>query len=208
VTTLARIDHLVYAAPNLAAASTSVAGWLGVTPAAGGRHVGVGTRNELLGLGDGSYLEIIGPDPEQPPPAAPRPFGLDELDGPRLMTWGARTTDIDAAIAAARAAGHDPGDARSMQRARPDGVLLSWRLTGANGDGVVPFLIDWGDTPHPAASAPTGVELVALELTHPAPERVQAVLDAWGLGDVRVAAGDAPSVRARLRGPNGDLVLA
>ena len=207
MTALARIDHLVYAAPNLASASTSVSGWLGVTPAAGGRHVGVGTRNELLGLGGGSYLEIIGPDPEQPPPAAPRPFGLDEMDGPRLVTWGARTTDIDAAIAAARAAGHDVGSARSMQRARPDGVVLSWRLTNTSDDGVLPFFIEWGDTPHPADSAPAGVELVALELTHPAADHVRAVLDALGITDVGIAAGPA-SVRARLRGPNGDLVLA
>lgn len=202
------IDHLVYAVTDLAAGSASVAGWLGVAPAPGGQHVGRGTRNELLGLGGGSYLEIIGPDPAQPAPAQPRPFAVDDLTGPRLVTWAARTTDLDAAIDAARAAGHDAGSAQAMQRARPDGVLLSWRLTNPSPDGVLPFLIDWGDTPHPAVSAPIGVTLDALELTHPAPERVRAVLEAWGLHQVTVIAGPAATVRAELTGPNGRLVLA
>jgi hypothetical protein len=208
MTALAHVDHLVYAAPNLTAASASVASWLGVTPAPGGRHVGMGTRNELLGLGGGSYLEIIGPDAEQPPPAEPRPFGLDGMAGPQLVTWAARVTDMAAALAAVRAAGHEPGDARSMQRARPDGVLLTWSLTQPTPDGVLPFFIAWGDTPHPAASAPTGVELVSLDLTHPAPERIRAVLDVLGVARVHVEAGSPACVRARLQGPNGALVLA
>ena len=205
---LARLDHLVFAAPDLASASADVAERLGVAPTAGGRHVGRGTRNELLGLGHGSYLEIIGPDADQPAPDAARPFGLDDLTRPRLVTWAARTTDLDGALAAARAAGHDPGEVRAMQRARPDGVLLSWRLTGPSADGVLPFLIDWAETPHPADTAPTGVELLALRLTHPAPGLVRAVLDAWGLTDVAVTDGSPAAVRADVRGPAGARTLA
>ncbi len=205
---LCAVDHLVYAVTDLATGSAAVAEWLGVPPTAGGPHVGRGTRNELLGLSGGTYLEIIGPDPEQPTPARPRPFALDDLTGPRLVTWAARTTDLDAAVAAASLVGHDAGDAQAMERARPDGVLLSWRLTGPSADGALPFLIDWGATPHPADGAPTGVELVTLEVTHPAPDHVRAVLDAWGLTQVRVSAGSPATVRAELRGPRGPLVLA
>ena len=50
--------------------------------------------------------------------------------------------------------------------------------------------------------------LDVLELTHPAPDRVRAVLDAWGLHQVRVAGGSPATVRAELSGPNGRLVLA
>lgn len=205
---LCAVDHLVYAVTDLAAGTAAVAEWLGVEPVAGGPHVGRGTRNTLLGLGGGSYLEIIGPDPEQPAPAQPRPFAIDDLTGPRLVTWAARTTDLDAAVAAARAAGHDPGDAQAMQRARPDGVLLSWRLTAPSADGALPFLIDWGTTPHPADSAPVGVTLTALEVAHPAPGRIRAVLDAWGLTAVTVVTGSPATLRAELTGPNGRLVLA
>lgn len=208
MTSLAVIDHLVYATNDLEASVAELSAWLGVAPVPGGRHIGMGTRNELLGLGNGSYLEIIGPDVEQAAPGQARPFGLDDLDRPRLVTWAARTTDLAAATAAARAAGHDPGDARGMQRARPDGVVLSWHLTMTTADGVLPFLIDWGTTPHPSDTAPSGVELLVLELTHPHPERVQPVLDAWGTPGVTVTAGSPASVRAVVRGPGGTLVLA
>jgi hypothetical protein len=213
-TPLARLDHLVLAGPDLSALSAEVAERLGVRPVVGGRHVGRGTRNELLGLGHdgpgaGGYLELIGPDPEQPEPDVPRPFDLDALATPRLVTWAVRCTDLAAASSAARAAGHDPGEAAGMQRSRPDGVLLSWRLTPTSPDGVLPFLIDWGGSPHPAADLPDGIRLEALELSHPEPGRVRAVLDAWGVGaehGVEVTAG-APALRARLTGPSGELLL-
>ena len=52
----------------------------GVRPSYGGAHPGLGTHNALLSLGHHSYLEIIAPDPNQPTPPRPRPFGLDELE--------------------------------------------------------------------------------------------------------------------------------
>ena len=51
----------------------------GVELAAGGSHVGRGTRNELTGLGGAQYLEVVGPDEMQPVPSQPRPFGVDDL---------------------------------------------------------------------------------------------------------------------------------
>ena len=55
-----------------------------------------------------------------------------------------------------------------MQRTTPAGDVLHWRLTlpPDDGDGVVPFLIEWpGATP--ATTAAPGVELVGFELSHP-----------------------------------------
>ena len=42
------------------------------------------------------YLEIIGPDPDQPQPVGGRWFGIDRLTAPRIVTWAIRTADIDA----------------------------------------------------------------------------------------------------------------
>src|ERR1700675_1731706 len=125
----AAIDHLVYAVPDLDAAIDVLAARTGVRATPGGKHVELGTHNALIALGADTYLEIIAPDPEQPPPAMPRPFGLDALTTPRLVTWAVKAPDIDARVAAARAAAYDPGVVRSMSRNRPDGIRLAWRLT-------------------------------------------------------------------------------
>lgn len=135
------LDHLVLATPDLPATVAEFASRTGVTPAPGGVHVGLGTRNYLVGLGGRSYLEIIGPDPEQPEPVELRPFGVDRLAGPATVTWAISPPDLEAAIAAARERGYDPGPIHPMSRRTPDGTLLRWRLTDSGSghpSGLVP----------------------------------------------------------------------
>lgn len=204
------LDHLVLATPDLAGTAAELAG-RGVSSVEGGPHVGLGTRNRLAGIGAGRYLEIVGPDPEQDEPAAPRPFRIDGLDAPVLVTWAVRVTHLDTARDAARAAGHDPGTARDMSRRRPDGVLLSWRLAFPPDDagGVLPFLIDWGTTRHPSDDLPVPAGLDVLRLTHPEPARIARVLDALGVDDgVEVVAGERPGLVATLDTPGGPLLLS
>ena len=53
----------------------------------------------------------------------------------------------------------------SGSRRRTDGVLLSWRYTDPQtvlADGLVPFFIDWGQSPHPARTAAQGASPIAL----------------------------------------------
>lgn len=161
-----------------------------------------------MALGGRSYLEIIGPDPEQPPPKGPRPFGVDLLTGPRTVTWAISPPDLDAAIAPARARGHDPGPARPMSRRTPDGTLLRWRLTGtghAHPSGLVPFLIDWGGSPHPAASGLPYTALLEVSATLPDPAEVRAPLAALDTG-LRLAPGPA-ALSFTLETPNGPVTF-
>ncbi|GHG35052.1 hypothetical protein GCM10017567_64400 [Amycolatopsis bullii] len=197
------LDHLVYAGPDLADAVARVAALTGVTPAPGGRHVGVGTANHLAGLGAGAYLEVIGPDPEQPDPEVPRPFGIDELTEPALVAWAVRTTDIDVTVAKARAHGFDPGDPREMSRETGDGETLRWRLTPPSAPGTLhPFLIDWGSTPHPTTRDLPSLPLLMVTGTHPDPDSVLAVTDALGL-ELLVRRADKAGLTAALRTPEG-----
>ncbi len=164
----ARLDHLVYATPDLAATVADITERWGVAPTPGGAHDGLGTRNALLALGRGAYLEIIGPDLEQPDPDGPRPFGVDDVTEPRLVTWAAAVPHLDLWLDWCAARRVDPGPGIGMQRTKPDGTVLRWRLTLPPdvGDGTIPFLIEWpGATP--AADAATGVELIDFAIRHP-----------------------------------------
>jgi hypothetical protein len=72
--------------------------------------------------------------------------------------------------------------------------------------GIVPFLIDWGATPHPSHSASQGATLVGLRAEHPAPEPVQRLLEQLGVSlDVRE--GVRAALIAMLRTPRGLIEL-
>jgi hypothetical protein len=201
------IDHLIYAVPSLPAAMADVAERFGVRAQAGGRHIGLGTHNALLALGPRTYLEIIAPDPEQPEPSMPRPFGVDGVTGGRLAGWALGCDDIDAAVAAARRHGYDPGDVIDGRRVGPTGTALRWRMTSSQtAGGLVPFLISWGDTEHPAASAPRGLTLEAFSIEHPDPGSLAPLLTALG-ADVEIKPAGTAALVARLSGPNGRTVL-
>ena len=197
------IDHLVYGAPSLATAVDVLEARFGVRAQVGGKHLGLGTHNALLALGRRTYLEVIAPDPEQPSPSNPRPFGLDELTSARLVGWAIGCDDIDVAVSRARNAGYDPGDAIDMARTTPTGAMLRWRLTlNALAGGPVPFLIAWGDTEHPATASPHGLILETFEIEHPEPESLAAILRALG-ADVGVKPADFPALVAHIRGRDG-----
>lgn len=196
------IDHIVLATPDLLGEVENFTALTGVRPVRGGSHVGLGTANFLVGLGGSAYLEIVGPDPEQPEPDRPRPFGIDGLVEPTIVTWAIRSQDIDATVARARARGYDPGEPGGMSRRTADGELLSWRLTPAATnprDGVVPFVIDWGATTHPTRRGLPVVTLAEFRAEHPEPAAVASRLDALDAG-LPVGLGPLPRLIAILDG--------
>ena len=67
---------------------------------------------------------------------------------------------------------------------------------------MIPFFIDWGDSPHPAASAPVGGRLIGLRARHPEPALVRGLLAALDL-DLDVESGAAPGLMAILETPAG-----
>ena len=198
---LRRVDHLIYTVPNLEVGIREIEELLGVRPAVGGRHPDYGTRNALLGLGPTTYLEIMAPDPELPRPARGRLFGLDTLERPRLATWVLRSEEIDDLASRAMSHGLDLGPVHPGSREKPDGTVLTWKLTDPYAprmDGAVPFLIAWGTTPHPARSAPQAGDLVDLKIEHPNPKAVRSALGALGV-EMPVEVGDRVGLTAVLQ---------
>ena len=206
---LAQIDHLVYATPDLAVGIETAEQLFGVRATPGGQHPGLGTRNALIALGPASYLEIIGPDRDQPAPKGRRRFGIDDLKAPRLLTWVAKGKSLEKFTVEAKADGVDLGAVIPGSRKRPDGVVLSWRYTDPQtvlADRLVPYFIDWGTSPHPSATAAKGVTLLSLRAEHPDADRVQRMLRQLGL-DLAVTKGSRPALIATFDGPKGRVQL-
>jgi len=221
----AQIDHLVVAARTLDEGVAWCEATLGVVPGPGGEHPLFGTHNRLLRLhcaqAPRAYLEIIAVNPQATPT---RPAGLQrwfDLDhpvlqaqlaqhGPQLVHWVASVPDINAAATGLRALGIDRGPVIAASRPTPSGPL-QWRITVRDDGqrqfgGVLPTLIQWGDT-HPADAMPaSGLALQGLTLRHPEAPRLQQALDAIGLGPMAVAPGPA-ALTALLDTPQGPRTL-
>jgi hypothetical protein len=225
----AEVDHLVVAAATLEQGAQWCEATFGVSPGPGGKHAGFGTHNRLLKIDSArfprTYLEIIALDPEAPAPTRPRWFGLDGAamqarlaqQGPRLVHVVARTTALDAHLAACSAQGLDVGEAIAASRPSPHG-LLRWRIAVRRDGallfgGALPTLIEW-DGPHPTdrmATSPVRLQGLALAGL-PA-----AVAGALGLAGVHfvaqsgaaaaTAAAAAGALSATFETPRGSVTL-
>ncbi len=195
------LDHLVLATADLLGTVRRFADATGVAPVEGGRHEKWGTRNFLVGLGGTTYLELLGPDPDANQEPA---FDFGDPGTERFLTWAIHPADIDAVLATAQAAGTDLGTIGPLSRKTPSGELLSWRVSTPPHDlydGLVPFLIDWGTTPHPTTSLPT-VELVGLHASHPQADELREVLTVLSTS-LDLSTGPA-ALTATFRGPRGE----
>ncbi|MFB6720741.1 VOC family protein [Kribbella sp. NPDC056345] len=196
------LDHLVLGTADLLGTVRRFADATGVDPVEGGRHERWGTRNFLVGLGGTAYLELLGPDVD-----ATREPAFD-FGAERFLTWAIHPADIDAVLATARAAGTDLGTIGPLSRKTPNGELLSWRVSTPPEylyDGLVPFLIDWGTTPHPTTTLPT-VDLVSLHATHPQADELRAVLQLLSTS-LDLSTGPA-ALTATFRGPRGEYTVS
>lgn len=161
-----RLDHLSYAAGSdgLAACVQRLGSRLGAGFSDGGLHPSFGTRNFVLALGDGCYLEAV--EALDHPAADRAPFGravrARTKAGGGWLGWAVRVEDIspiEARLARPAAAGH---------RVRPDGFDLRWQQIGINDiavDPQLPFFVRWlsGDDHHPSVGG-SSVRLTRLEI--------------------------------------------
>ena len=91
------IDHVIYGTADLDGAAARFADEFGLAAARGGRHDGLGTHNQLVPLGDGCFIELLGvADREE---ALRSPLGaalcgaVERGDG--LLGWAVGVEDLD-----------------------------------------------------------------------------------------------------------------
>jgi hypothetical protein len=200
-----RIDHVIWFTQDLPSANAYFEARLDSVPAYGGVHLGDGTCNSLLSLGEATYLEILAFDAEQP-----RPQGeLSSLSGQGLYHWAVGGVDLADIKARTSQAGIKTSGIVSGGRRVPEGKWIAWDTLGIADHGLgalVPFFIDWRDCPHPAASAPKGGRLAKLELVTPRAKELRALFAILGL-DIDIAVGETPSISATIQTPRGREVL-
>ncbi len=205
------VDHLLFGTADLDKGIALIEKLTGVKAVIGGSHPGVGTRNALLALGGKRYLEIIGPDPAQTTFTSRQ--DVRKLTEPRLITWAAATSDIDALAKRLTEGGKQVFGPRDGSRARPDGKVLKWRSMAINHEftaGVfdpIPFLIQWAvDSVHPSQDSPSGCTLLSLAIEAPKASALSDELRRLGI-DAVVKEAQTPRLIATLKTPKGTVTL-
>jgi hypothetical protein len=162
----------------------------------------------IFAMDEDRFLEVLGPDPEQPEALRRSSEGLE---GGALWWWAARSeAELGAVRDRFRACGVDVGPIEPGERVRPDGERLAWETFDPAPvfAPALPFVIRWQDGP-PLHGLPARCSLESLRLVHPDPAALSVILDGVGLsGAVTVVSGDAPGVRAAVVGPRGRLELS
>jgi catechol 2,3-dioxygenase-like lactoylglutathione lyase family enzyme len=195
---LTAIDHAVILVADL---DRGVEAYrrLGFSVVPGGRHA-AGTHNALVGLADGSYLELIAF--REPAPSHRWWPALQQGEG--LVDFCAATDDLPGDSERLRRAGVAMTDPRPMSRVRPDGVELRWVVATPPAElaGVVPFLIQdqtrrQDRVPREVTHANAVVGLVGVDVAVPAVASIARIYAAV-LGARAVPDGDGTAREIRL----------
>jgi hypothetical protein len=161
------LDHLSYAAgpDGLLSTARRLGDLLGEPFADGGIHPRFGTRNMVLPLCQGNYLEIV--EVLDHPASDKAPFGQAVRARSRLGGgWLGWVIAVDDIRVVERRLGRQ---AVRGNRFRPDGLELRWKQLGVSGlqtDPQLPFFVEWeGDgRDHPSQGASCSVHLERLEI--------------------------------------------
>lgn len=200
----AHVDHLILGTRDLDEGIRRFEERTGVRPMVGGEHPGRGTRNALVSLGPGRYIEILAP--QATAPDSGRVAELRALTDLTPFGWAVFVRDVEVARRKLTDAGFGLSAIKPGSRARPDGSLLEWKTFEIEKPPLagVPFFIRWGDgTTHPSKDAPGGCRLEGLRILSSDADGLRRVLASLALVDVAVEAGGRGEMDITLRCPKG-----
>lgn len=209
-----KLDHVSYAVLNHELVETvqRLGAELGASFIDGGKHPSFGTRNFILPLSGGTYIEVVAPLDH--PAAESAPFGQAVRRraeaGGGWMTWALQVEDLSPIE---NRLGRESGQGH---RVRPDGVDLRWSQIGVLNlleEPQVPFFIKWdNESDHPSKDAANQIEVTEIALAGE-----QDVVKNWlADGFEKVAAGvnlnwvsddDEGIASVTFKTPNGKVVI-
>jgi catechol 2,3-dioxygenase-like lactoylglutathione lyase family enzyme len=204
-----RLDHVVYAVPDLDEAAVRFRERFGLDSTEGGRHERWGTANRIVPLGD-QYLELVAA--VDAPAAAETGFGMGVLERAAgvggWFTIAAVADDLEA-VASRLGIEVDSGS-----RTRPDGEAIRWRMAGLDDprrEPWMPFFLTWDVTNelYPGrARAGHGVRANGISWIEVGGDAER--LHAWLGGDelpIRVGDGEPGIHRVAISIADGELVI-
>jgi hypothetical protein len=205
----ARIDHVIVGVADLDRGIAELERLTGVRAVVGGAHPGQGTRNALMSLGPGTYLELYAPNPAEPTSSkeveellglsALKPLGW-AISADEAMPLRALLQQNDFTLTAS-----EPGSRR-----RPDGSVLHWQTFAVSDldDPAAPFFILWAEPRlHPSRTSPGGCRLKRLDIQARADRLAQALRPLGLPVSVSVLRTPESSLAITLICPTGQLVL-
>lgn len=203
-----RIDHVILGTSDLVVGMATLEALTGVRPVLGGEHPGRGTRNALLSLGAGTYLELLAPNPNESVASADV-AELKALDSLEPLGWAVGVEDVadvrsDLAKRGLALTNTEPGSRR-----RSDGSVIEWETFGFEDleNPLAPFFIHWKQALlHPARTSPGGCKLISLKLFEPDPQALAAAIRPLRLG-ARVKKGRKQAMEVDLDCPSGRVKL-
>ena len=160
-----RLDHVSYVTTHDQLADTvqRLGSRLGSTFIDGGIHPRFGTRNFVLPLQNGHYLEVV--CPLEHPAVEQSPFGQAVLrranEGGGWFSWVLAVDDItkiETRLGRSAVEGH---------RRKPDGKELSWKQLGildVMKDAQLPFFVNWTSLDHPSTDGKAISKVTKIEI--------------------------------------------
>lgn len=202
-----KIDHIVWAGSDLDALRNTFTAMTGIEATPGGRHPTMGTHNALVSLSGDAYLELLAAD-AQGQTSQNMGGQLAGFASPQVFAFMLKASDLED-IQACLAKEGIAADLIAASRTTPEGNTLTWRLLiprDARWASFLPVFIDWMDTPHPSATAPTGCTFHRLRIHHPQAPRLKALFEQLHC-PIEVVQADTPDIELSFASPKGTHVL-
>lgn len=201
-----KLDHLVYAVPNLEKAMEDFENMTGITPIFGGYHTTQGTKNALVNLGNQAYLEMLAIDDKNTEISAPRWMGIDFTENPMLTRWALKSKNLKTDAEVVKNYHTAMDKIQGGQRKTDGGQLLKWSMImplASPKVELIPFFCDWQHSAvHPTDALPEQAKIVEVILTHPVPNLVIPTLNKLSI-NLEIAHSKSMSIRAMIETSKG-----
>lgn len=204
------IDHIVYSVVDLNKAMDELESKLGIRPVFGGYHKTQGTKNALLNLGDGCYLEVLAIDHDNTEIKSPRWMGVDLISGPSITRWAIKSENIELDSQILKRYNDSMGEISKGSRMTNTSETLAWKMIlplATPEIELIPFMVDWSDSAfHPTEKLEEGCTLKEISFAGNAPDKSNRVFDELGISNF-ISKSNKTEITITIESPKGSIIL-